>query len=248
MQQQPMSLAQMMERVRQINADASAGRLPAAKKAAELQKLRGVDPQGRWWACTAQGTFLVYTGAQWVPAQPPDLPPSPAPPPPARRKKPAAGAPQPLPEPPPQVAAAAASDDPVLNQPIVQRWLRFAGTPFLALLPGIVCGGLWFLYTFVRVGREGFAGVDCVTPAVIVGLPFLLSVFRRRVDRLLLPLQKFRASLTPAFRWGAVLGIPVILGLVCSGTSGYGYGALNWVAILSILGSYILIHNPEVQQ
>ena len=250
MQQQPMSLAQMIERVRQINADTSAGRVAPAEQAAELAKLRGLDPQGRWWCCTPQGNFLMYNGKQWVPAQPPNLPAPPAsiPQPPTPKQKPARVAPQPGSGSPPGISGARSSADPVINQPIIQRWLRFAATPFLALLPGVVCGGLWFLYTLLRVTNEGLAGVDFVTPMAIIGLPILLSVFRKRVDRLLQPLQKFRASFTPAFRWGAALAIPVIIGLICSGTGGSGYGALNWIAILSILVSYMLIHNPEVQQ
>ncbi len=250
MQQQPLSLAQMMERVRQINADTAAGRISPAEQAAELAKLRGIDPQGRWWCCAPQGGFLMYNGKQWVPAQPPNLPTPPASKqkPPAPKPKQARAAPQPGPVRPPFPSGAANSNDPVMNQPIVQRWLRFAATPFLAFLPGLVCGGLWFLYTTLRVANEGLAGVDFVTPMAIIGLPILLTVFRKRVDRLLQPLQPFRASFTPAFRWGAALAIPIIIGLICSGTSGYGYGALNWIAILSILVSYLMIHNPEVQK
>lgn len=252
MQQQPMSLVEMMERVRQINADASTGRMSPAEQAAELAKLRGLDPQGRWWCCTPQGSFLVYNGKQWIPAQPPKLQAQPVPKPQPATPKPKRAHAAPRPGSgignPPLVTGAGKSADPVINQPIVQRWLRFAATPFLALLPGLVCGGLWFLYTLLRVANEGLAGVDFVTPMAIIGLPILLSVFRKRVDRLLKPLQPFRASFTPAFRWGAALAIPVIMGLICSGTGGYGYGALNWIAILSILVSYLMIHNPEVQQ
>lgn len=242
--QQQMSLAQMLEQVRQINTAASAGRISPAQRATELEKLRGVDARGSWWCCTPQGSFLVYNGSQWVPAQPPNLPP------PAQKASPrqqSSAGPQ-SPRPANILGAAPPGVDPVINSPIVRQWQRFAAIPFLAMLPALACGGLWFLYTLLRVGQEGLAGIDLLTPLAIVGLPILLSVFRKPIDRFLQPMQKFRGGFTPAFRWGAALALPVILGLVCSAIGTSGYGALNLTAILSILISYFLIHTPRVQQ
>jgi|GEM_PF-1494660 len=254
--QQAMSLPQMLEQARQINAAAAAGRITQAQRAAQLKALRAVDEQGRWWSCTPQGGFLVYNGAQWIPAQPPaPAPPQPTGPRPTRPPGPPAQSIQPparpAQQPPPRASQPAPplpGSDPGLNNSIVRRWQAFAVTPILALLPGIACGGSWFLYTLLRLNNEGLAGVDLVTPMAIVGLPILLSVLRKPVDDLLRPLQPLRGSFPSAFRWGAALALPVILGLVCSSTATSGYGALNWTAILSILVSYFLIHTPQVRR
>ena len=115
-------------------------------------------------------------------------------------------------------------------------------SPILAVLPSVVCGGLWFLYTFLGLFKsEGMLGVDWFTPLIIGVFPVVLWIFKKQIDRLLLPLKPVVTSLAKPLRLGIVLGVPVLLGCVCSTAIPSGYLSLNVSSVISVVAAAILM-------
>jgi hypothetical protein len=111
-----------------------------------------------------------------------------------------------------------------------------------ALTLPIISAFVWFAYSSLMPGSEGW---DCLTPMIIGGLPLLLLVFQKPLDALLRPFQGIR-NLAPrlALR-GAAMALPFVLGLICSQTAGTEYSGLRLTLILSMLGAYVLLRDPE---
>lgn len=83
-------------RFRWLNHQRATGQLSEAAFRQELGQLRVQDAQGRWWMMQeGTGSWFVWQGNQWAPAQPPYAPPAQppyAPPTPAAPPQPQAGA------------------------------------------------------------------------------------------------------------------------------------------------------------
>ena len=180
MAQQPMTLNQMMQAYQQLTADFQARRMDKASYSAALTRLKAMDAEKRWWSCTPEGGFVWYDGNRWIPGQPVVSPPGVSPS-----------------QPPVQAAPAAAGGNhaaALQKNPPLKGWRKIASTPILAILPGAVIGGIWFLYTLLQLILGGTGGVDILTPAILTGVPLLLWLLRKPLDKLLLPLQKFHRS------------------------------------------------------
>jgi hypothetical protein len=95
--------------------------------------------------------------------------------------------------------------------------------------------------------NEGLFGVDWLTPAILVGLPPLMWLLARPLDKLLLPLQPLRRAIPMPMRLGGALALPVVLSCCLSTISSSGYTALHLASIASILASYVLFRSPEVR-
>lgn len=229
MAQQPMTLNQMMQAYQQLTADFQAHRMNQASYSAALTRLKALDAEKRWWACTPQGGFVWYDGSRWIPGQPLV---SPAPPP-GKAAPAAAGGSQ---------AAA------LKTKPRLKGWRRIASTPILAILPGAVIGGAWFLYTLLQLVLGEMESVDFLTPAILTGVPLLLWLLRKPLDRLLPPLQKFHASFPFALRLGIALAAPMLFGCGCSAISTTGYSAMHFTALISTLFGYFLLHTPATKK
>ncbi len=248
----------MLEEYQCIQADFAAGRISLEQKTAALTSLRGLDLQGRLWSCNASGYFMVYDGAQWVPAQPPEMPAYGAPP--ARPPvTPDAGRSQSgypvMPAqpsgalsgyPPPGAGFRGFSSGGKAPADPLQTWLRFASTPVLALLPGALCGGVWFLYTFLGLFKnEGIRGVDWLTPIILAGLPALLWAIARPLDHLMSPLQPLRRAIPKPMRLGIAVAIPLVISCGLTTLFSKGYGALHCTSVIGILTSFFLFREPE---
>ena len=117
------------------------------------------------------------------------------------------------------------------------------------MIPGLFCGGAWFLYTFIGVFKtEGLRGVDFLTPAIIVVVPAVFWLFGKQIDKLLTPLHPLIGPFPKPVRYGIVLGVPVILGCGCSLLSSSGYGFLHLSTLISALVAGVLIRIPEVKK
>jgi len=117
--------------------------------------------------------------------------------------------------------------------------------PFLGIILSVTCGGLWALYTTLRIGQS--EPVDCLTPIFMVMLPGSLWIFSKQIDRLLDPVFEIRDRFPRPILVGAALALPVMLGLVCASIRTAGYGAMRWTAVISILGAYLLTRKRQVQ-
>jgi hypothetical protein len=219
---------QNRNRYQQLRSQLAAGQLSSQQFRAEAAKLRWQDATGAWWAIDADsGGALRYDGARWVPAQPP---------PPARPAAPPSTPPQPASPP----AIVSTPGQPAGRSRNIRALI--AATPILALVPSVVCGGLWFLYTFIGVFKsEGIQGVDWVTPLIVIGMPIFFWVLKRPVDQLLMPLKPAITGIARPVRLGISLAVPVVLGCGCSLTAPSGYTSLNVASFISILVASILM-------
>ena len=222
MEQQPMTLNQMMQAYQQLTNDFNTRKIDKTTYSAALVRLRAIDEEKRWWSCTPEGGFVWYDGTHWLPGQPPMV-------------SPPKGNPS---QPSIQVA-------PQTNSPS-KGWRKLTTTPFLAILPGAVVGGLWFLFTLLRLILGGTGGVDILTPVILSGVPLLLWLLRKPLDKLLLPLQKFHKSFPYAIRLGMALTVPMLLGCGCSTIITSGYTAMHFTALISTLFGYFLLRSPKV--
>jgi hypothetical protein len=222
MEQQPMTLNQMMQAYQQLTNDFNTRKIDKTTYSAALVRLRAIDEEKRWWSCTPEGGFVWYDGTHWLPGQPPMV-------------SPPKGNPS---QPSIQVA-------PQTNSPS-KGWRKLATTPFLAILPGVVVGGLWFLFTLLRLILGGTGGVDILTPVILSGVPLLIWLLRKPLDKLLLPLQKFHKSFPYAIRLGMALTVPMLLGCGCSIIITSGYTAMHFTALISTLFGYFLLRSPKV--
>ena len=220
MVQQPMTLNQMMQAYQQLTSDFQAWRLDQASYSAALTRLMAINSENRWWSCTQEGGFVWYDGNRWLPGQPVVNPPGAS-----------------LAQPPVQAAAP-------LNNPTLKGWRKIASTPILVMLPGAVIGGIWFFYTLVQLILGESEEVDFLTPAILIGVPLLLWLLRKPVDKLLLPLQKFQTSFPFVMRLGIALAVPVLLGYGFTSIFTSGYSAMQFTALVSTLFAYFLLHTP----
>jgi hypothetical protein len=229
MAQQPMTISQMMQAYQQLTTDFQARRMDKASYSAALTRLKAIDTEKRWWSCTPEGGFVWYDGSRWIPGQPlvnsPNISPS---------------------KPPVQAAPAKVGGNHAKNPPL-SVWRKIASTPILAILPGAVVGGLWFLYTLLRLILGGPGGVDFLTPAILIGLPLLLWLLRKPVDKILLPLQKFLGSFPFALRLLIALAVPMMFGCGWSVISTTSNSAMHFTAVISTLLGYFLLHKPAVK-
>ncbi len=235
MAQQPMTLNQMMQAYRQLTADFQARRMDKAAYSAALTRLRAKDSEGRWWSCAPDGSLLWYDGSRWLPGKPPSV-----------------SSPGVSPSQPPIQAAPAGAG---INRAAVQKtnpplkgWRKIASTPLLAVLPGVVIGGIWFFYTLLQLALGGMNGVDFLTPVILTGVPLLLWLLRKPLDKLLLPLQKFQEKFPFALRLGIALAVPMLLGCGCSTISTTGYSAMHFTALISTLFGYFLLHTSAIRK
>jgi hypothetical protein len=115
-------------------------------------------------------------------------------------------------------------------------------SPILALIPSVVCGGAWFLYTFIGVFKSGSIwGIDCLTPLIVVGLPVLFLVLKKPLDKLLLPLKPSLQRVPKPLRMGIALAVPLLLSCGCSTLIPSGYLALNASSFVSVMTAGVLL-------
>lgn len=227
MAQQPMTLDQMLRAYQQLTADYQANRINKAGYSTALTRLKALDSEMRWWACTSEGNFVWYDGSRWIPGQPAF----------STGQPPGESAP----------ASTSGSQLPDLKTSSRKKgWRRIASTPpILAMLPGAVVGGIWFCYTLFQLILGAPEGVDILTPVILSGLPLLLWLLRKPLDKLLRPLQKFHTSFPFVIHLGIALAVPMLIGCGYSMITTTGYAAMHFTALISMLFSYFLQHMPR---
>lgn len=213
---------QFQQRYRQLRAMREAGQLNPQQFMAGLQELRWQDDSQYWWTINPEGVFLRFDGQQWVPAQPS----------------------QPAPMPPDPVPVAPPRSVQVSPKPRTAKSGRSLRTfvPILAVILSLACGGGWFLYTFIGVYKsKNIWGVDWITPLIVGGLPLLFLVFRKPIDKLLLPLKPIIQKIPKPLRLGIALAVPLLLSCGCSTLTSSGYLALNVSTFVSVMFAALLL-------
>ena len=216
---------QFQQRYQKLCAMREAGQLSPQQFMAELNKLRWQDGSRMWWKINPEGVPLRFDGQQWLPAQPPQVVPNPSQVP---------------------VQTLAPSPRPVQAPPKTSTTKSgFSSkkfTPILAIVPSLVCGGAWFLYTFIGVFKSGSIwGIDCVTPLIVIGLPLLFWLFKKPLDKLLLPLKPSIQRVPKPLRLGIALAVPLLLSCGCSTLTPSGYLGLNVSTFVSVMTAAVLL-------
>jgi len=228
MENQPMTLNEMMQAYQKLNNDFNARRMDKAAYSAALTQLKAKDAEGRWWSCSPEGGFVWYDGSRWIPGQP---------------------VVSSVQTPPPMIASTTTGSQQAASlkkSPPMKGWRKLTSTPIMAILPGAVIGGLWFLFTLIRLILDGGRGVDILTPLILTGVPLVLWLLRKPLDKLLIPLQKFHKSFPYALRLGIAFAVPMLTGCGCSAIFTSGYTAMHFTALMSTLFGYFLLRSPKV--
>jgi len=216
-------LNQFQQRYQQLRAMRDAGQLNPQQFIAEVQKLRWQDSRQVWWGINTDGACLYYDGRQWMPAQSPQV---------ARRLPTHAPEALPLPVQAPAQAPTARSGFSSLVE----------ASPILAIVPSLLCGSVWFLYTFLGVFKgENIAGIDCITPLIVGGLPVLFWALKKPIDKLLMPFKPAIQSIPRPMRLGIALAVPILLGCGCSLLSTTGYSGLHVSSFVSVMTAAVLL-------
>jgi hypothetical protein len=100
---------------------------------------------------------------------------------------------------------------------------------------------LWFIWSSIRAGYEG---LDCLTPLIMGGVPVLLILLHRPLDRLLCLIQPVRRRFPKPILWGVALALPVVVGLISSSLTYSGLGGMRFSMLVSMLGSFVLLREP----
>lgn len=224
---EPLSLSGLYQRYTHLRAQLDSGTISHRQFVDRVHELQAQDGAGRWWTIDPRtGRYLTYSANGWVEASPPGSQPDVAA---ASRERQAAE------------QSRTRGRQPAADQPEASsgRW-GCLSSPLATGLMSFGAAGLWFLWTSIRaVG--GPEALDLVTPLLIGGLPFLLRLFQKRLDKLLGPLYAAVGSVPRSFRVGAALALPVVMGLLASGG---GVGAVQRATFISVISGYVLTRRP----
>ncbi len=201
-----------------------------------VAELRFRGPDGRWWTIDPNsGSWLVWSNNAWVPAQPST-----------------AGAPRPTAGGKPEVRATETlrqtlSTKDFLREakekPLAQRSQRWWDAA--SIFGGIISAFVWFVYSSIRGRYEGY---DLITPAIMIALPISLTIFRKPLDKFLLPLQKHKAKIPKIVLIGAGIAAPLLVSWILYSIFRLRqYPYLRWSLILGTLSSYVVVRTPTLQ-
>jgi len=101
--------------------------------------------------------------------------------------------------------------------------------------------GVWYWYSGMAETQP-----DYKTCAAIVLIPLALIIFRRRLDRALMPLQGILNKIPRMVRLGIGLAVPFLVSnyLYASGSSNFPF--MLKTTVLSILASFVILRNPSI--
>jgi hypothetical protein len=112
----------------------------------------------------------------------------------------------------------------------------------LSIGGGVAVAVVWFLYSSIRSGREGF---DLLSPLLMIGLPVVYSRLRPQIDGLLGPIQPLRARLSKMVLIGMSLVAPFFTAFLLSSVFGVSnYPLMHWNLIIGSAVSYALVRDP----
>lgn len=100
---------------------------------------------------------------------------------------------------------------------------------------------VWFAYTSLSPSSEG---KDFTTPLIIAGVPLLLRLLQKPLDKILSPLYKILGAIPRPLLLGAAVATPLLLGGVFTDSYGAGFQSLQRSAAFSVIIGYILSRRP----
>ena len=116
----------------------------------------------------------------------------------------------------------------------------------LAVLGGIAVGLVWFVYTSLR---GPYQGLDIVSPMLMIVIPIALIEFRGGFDRMILPVQKFRAGIAKPILIIIGIIVPFLTAFILYNVFGLRNDLLLQLnIIIGTLGAYVIMRDPELFQ
>ncbi len=239
-----MDFAEARQRYQELAAQRRSGQIGENAYMAAVGQLRVQDTDGRWWAIDSEnGQWLAWDGTSWTPAVVPERGVSPSP--------------------PPYTSGSVTTQDAPLQQrtqalrqsldtktflqearekPLAQRsegWWNAA-----AIFGGIISAILWFLYSSIR--GVAYEGLDFLTPMLMVGIPVGQTLFRAPIDRMLMPLQKYRQRVSKLILVGAGLAAPFVVSWILYTVFRITqYRFLRWSVLVGSMASYAIVRTPN---
>jgi hypothetical protein len=113
----------------------------------------------------------------------------------------------------------------------------------VTLVGASIVAGLWYYYSSLAETKP-----DLKSALAIVLLPLFFIVFRRFIDRLLVPLQPLRNQIPRLVRLGIGLAVPFLVAnyLYSTGSSQFEY--MFRTVVISTLISYVILRNPTTDK
>jgi hypothetical protein len=113
----------------------------------------------------------------------------------------------------------------------------------VTLVVASIVAALWYYYSGLAETKP-----DLKSALAIVLLPLFFIVFRRFIDRLLIPLQPLRNQIPRLVRLGVGLAVPFLVAnyLYSTGSSQFEY--MFRTVVVSTLISYIILRNPTTDK
>jgi hypothetical protein len=113
----------------------------------------------------------------------------------------------------------------------------------VTLVGASIVAALWYYYSGLAETKP-----DLKSALAIVLLPLFFIVFRRFIDRLLIPLQPLRNQIPRLVRLGIGLAVPFLVAnyLYSTGSSQFEY--MFRTVVVSTLISYIILRNPTTDK
>lgn len=211
------------------------GQITQEQYVASVNELRVQDPSGTWWQLDpASGGWIFWNGSQWVPGAPPTAAV------PGHRRE------------PPRTSPVPADGKKIMDmktfreisrtQPMSQRPQRWFD--LFSILAGVVVAVLWFLYGSIRAGTEGF---DLITPILLIGIPVMLALYRRRIDEILVSVQPFRRRIPRPLLIGLGVAVPFLTAFILYNVFNISqYPLLHWNIIAGTLLCYVIVRDPAL--
>jgi len=217
---------------RQLREQLAKGSLDLKEFANRANSLRVDAADGsKWQISPRDGTWLRWGADEWIAAEPPPDHVSPSPPVPVAA----------LPPIPSRPATPPAIPHPrgAFRRFILARSERW--WDLFAISGGCASGALWYGYSKLDVA-------DTTTPFLIAGIPVVIVIFRKLIDKVLAPVHRIVGRFVPRIvRIGAGLAVPYFMAVKLYGTvSGpnYEFRYMQHVLVWSVVLSYILIRQP----
>jgi hypothetical protein len=230
-----MEFDEAQQRFARLTARMNQGQITEEQYRTQVNELRVQDPSGTWWQPDPDsGGWIFWDGSAWVPGTPP------------KGAKPAQGPRsepqknQPVPSGGSTFMDMKTFQEISRNQPLSRRPQKWFD--LLSILAGVAVAVLWFLYGSIRAGTEGF---DLITPILLVGIPVMLAIYRRRIDDVLVPVQPFRQRFSRPLLIGLGIATPFLTAFILFNVFGISnYALLHWNIIIGTLLSYAILREP----
>jgi hypothetical protein len=111
-----------------------------------------------------------------------------------------------------------------------------------AILVGVVSAIIWLLYSGAPKTSEG---VDFISIILMIGIPFVLVVYRAKIDTYLVGLQPHRHRFSKIVLIGMGLAAPYLTAFILFNVLGIrNYPLMYWNLILGTAVSYAIMREP----